>query len=172
MKKQVFFWLIMTIFAFSCPAWAQKAPLIGVIDTQKFMDNSAAVKSKRQAFLQEIEKKRGALLTKQQEIQKLDAELKSGGAKMAAAERGRKQEELARDLKEFQRMREDLNEEFRRKNEEITRRIFSEVKEIAQDYQKKKKYTLILEKNFIVAADGATDITGDIIKAYDAKNKK
>jgi len=163
--------LATALIALASPASAQKAPLIGVIDTQAFMRDSKSVQDQRKAFLMVLEEKRGLLRVKQEEVQKLEEELRTGGSKLSSADRSRKSDELAREVKEFQRLREDLNEETRKKNDEITRRILEELNTVVQDYQKKNKYTVILERRLVAAYDDALDITAAIIKAYDGKKR-
>ena len=54
----------------------------------------------------------------------------------------------------------------------MTRSLLKEVLGVVQDYAKKKKYTVVMEKNRVVYSEGGVDITDAIIKAYDKKKAK
>lgn len=174
MKRSIFpfFLFFFVIFIFmTAPASAQRTPLIGVFDSHAFMQESKVVQEQRRAFLMVLEEKRGQLRAKQVEVQKLEHELRTEGAHLSPEDRRIKSDELSREAKEFQRLREDLAEETRKKNEEITRQILGELNTLLQDFRKKNKYTLILERRVVAAFDEAVDITAAIIKAYDTKKR-
>jgi Skp family chaperone for outer membrane proteins len=159
---------VVLLLGFFAPVSARD-PLIGVIDTQAFMRESQSVQKQREEFFAVLKEKRALLHDRQEEVQKLEQELRSSSGSMPAAERSEKSDELAREAKEFQRLREDLAAETQKKNDEITRRILTELSGVVQEYRAKKKYTLVLERRFVAAFDDTIDITADIIKAYDGR---
>ena len=144
---------------------------IGLIDTQKIMRESKAAKKTRTVFLQERDTKRAVLKAKQDVIRAMDEELKRKGKDMSASVRKEKAEKLAREIKELRRLRSDLEEELKKRDVELTRKLLREIKEIVQQFSKKGKYTVILEKKSVVAADEKIDITDKIIRLYDALKK-
>ena len=140
---------------------------IGLIDTQKIMRESKAAKRARTEFLKDREAKRAILNDKQQKALKMEEELKKEGRKMAPDVRKEKTEKLAQEVKELRRLKTDLEEELKKKDAELTRRILTEVREVVEAYRNKRKITVIFEKRSVVAFDGAIDITDEIIKLYD-----
>ena len=172
MKRSLFavvFCVLFIAIVAATPASAQKSALVGVIDTQAFMRDSIKVQEKRQVFLMALEEKQGQLRAKQEAVRKIETDLRESGATLSPADRRTKTDLLEREAKEFQRLREDLAEETRKQDAEISRQILGELSALLQDYQARNKYTLILERRFVAAFDDAVDITADIIKAYDAK---
>lgn len=165
------FLVFAIILILALPASAQRGNVIGVIDTQAFMRDSQSVQEQRNAFMRVLEEKRVFLRSKQEEVQKLEREVRTAGSTLSVEDRTRKNDELAREVKEFNRLREDLAEETRKKDEEITRRIIAELNTVIEDYRKKNKYTLIMERRLVAAYDESVDITADIIKAYDTKKQ-
>jgi outer membrane protein len=152
----------------ACAATTTK---IGVLDTRKIMYESKAAKEARSIFLMDLEKKRGVLKTKEQEVRALDQEINKDGPKMEAAKLKVKRDKLAEEIKELQRLKTDLNDDLKKKDAELTQKILKEIESIVKAYSKKEKYTIILDRRVVIDFDKTIEITGDIIKLYDAKKK-
>ncbi len=140
---------------------------IGLIDAQKIMRESRAAKKARAAFIKDVEAKRAVLRAKQEEVRALEEELKREGKKMSPSARKQKGEKLQKEIKELKRLGSDLEEELKRKDVELTQKLLREIVGIVKEFSKKEKYTVILEKKSVVAADEAIDITDKIIRLYD-----
>ena len=140
---------------------------IGVIDTQKIMRESRAAKRARAIFFKDLEAKRAVFRAKQEEARALEAELKREGKKMSPSASKEKADRLGREIKELRRLKSDLEEELKKKDRELTRKLIREIREIVKEFSKKEKYTVILEKKSVVVADEAIDITDKIIRLYD-----
>jgi len=145
---------------------------IGIINTPEVIKNSKAAQDVRNIFLRDLEAKRAVLRAKQESVRAVEEEVRSQGKTMSAAVIKDKQENLAREVKDLRRLRDDLEEELKKKDREMTRKLIGEIREVVTNYSKSKKYTLILEKNAVVFSNDAIDITKSIIKAYDAKKGK
>lgn len=161
--------LIITIG--SLPAVAEKVK-IGIVNTQEVMQNSKAAQDVRNVFMRDVKAKQAVLRAKQESVRAAEEELRSQGQTMSASARKDKQEKLAREVKDLRRLRDDLEEELKKKDREMTRKLIGEIREVIAAYSKSKKYTLILEKNAVVFSTDAIDISKSIIKAYDAKKGK
>jgi outer membrane protein len=168
MKKILFTGLLflLTTFIYAGPLSAADFK-IGVIDIQRIMKESSAVKNTRAVFLKDVEAKRGVFNTKQKEIQDLQEEIKNKGTDMTASVKKEKTEKLSKEIKELDRLKSDLEEELKKKDTELTQTFLKEISEIVQEYRKKEKYTVIYEKQTLAAYDEAIDITDKIIKLYD-----
>ena len=165
--------LLVGIVMFSISATACAASVkIGIIDTQKIMKDSKAAKDARGIFLMELEKKRAELREKQVEIQRKEKELREKQKDLSAETFRAERDNLAREVKEIRRLKNDMEEELKKKDVSLTRKILQEVIEIVRRYTKQNKYTVVLEKKAVVAFDDAADITDDIIKLYDEEKKK
>ena len=144
---------------------------LGIIDTAKILRESKAAKNAQTIFLKDVGAKRGILAAKEKEVRLLDEELKSPGTKLSPEERSSKNEKLAKEVKELSRLKSDLEEELKKKDIDLTRKLVAEVRDIVNTFYKKENYTLILEKNAVVASDNAIDITDKIIQLYDGQKK-
>lgn len=141
---------------------------IGLIDTQKIMRESKAAKKARDVLAKDLEAKRAKFKAEEDQARKLDEELKKEGQSMTSAARQEKAEKLEKEIKELGRLKSDLEEDFRRKDAELARKVLGEIGNVVKEFRKKEKYTVILEKRYVVDADEAIDITDKIIKLYDA----
>lgn len=144
---------------------------LGVIDTARIMRDSKAAKSARAIFLKDLEAKRGILAAKEKEVRLLEEELKKPETKLSPGERNAKNDNLAKEVKELKRLGSDLEEELKKKDVELTRKLIGEIRGIVNAFNKKENYSLIMDKSAVVASDDAIDITDKIIHIYDAKEK-
>ncbi len=140
---------------------------VGVIDIQKIMRESNAAKNARAVFLKDLEAKRNVFNAKQKEVQDLQEEIKNKIKDMSEALRIEKTEKLSKEAKELERLKADLEEELKKKDTELTRKILKEISDVVQEYRRKEKYSIIYEKQTLVSYDEAIDITDKIIKLYD-----
>jgi outer membrane protein len=164
------FCLLLALPAAVGLSWAANIK-VGIIDSQEIIKESKAAKAARTVLLEDLNDKKAVFSKKQEEVVALEEELKNSSSKMKEEKRKEKSEVLAREVKNLQRLKADLEEELNKKNVEFTQKILQEVMKIVQEYSKKEKFTFILEKKSLVTWDESIDITNDIIKIYDAKKK-
>ncbi|MBW1765169.1 MAG: OmpH family outer membrane protein, partial [Deltaproteobacteria bacterium] len=110
------------------------------------MRESRAAKSARAFFIKDVGAKREVLKEKQKEVRLMDEELKKDWKNMAPSVRKEKADKLARGDKDLKRLRSDLEEELKKKEKELNRKLLREISEIVKEYSKKEKYSVILEK--------------------------
>jgi outer membrane protein len=151
---------------------ADKAPLkIGVINMQRILTESKTAKKYSSVFFKDWERKKAVLAAKEKEIRRLDEEIKNPGARITASALKEKTGALNRQMNEIKQLREEMEEELRKKDIELSRKIFADLKKVLVAFSKTEGYTLILEKNSTVLSDEAVDITDQLIKLYDAQYK-
>jgi outer membrane protein len=142
---------------------------IGLIDTQRILQDSKAAQRARDSIVQELKEKQAVYQGKEREVVSAREAYEREKANLSSEEARERQLELARDLKELRRLKADLEEELNLKNRESTARILEEVAEVISEFRKEEGYTFILEKKSVVTADPAIDVTDDIIRLYDKK---
>jgi outer membrane protein len=153
-------------------AYGAAAVKIGLIDTQKILQESQAAKDARALILEDIKEKRGLFNQKQEKVRAMEEELEKAGKNLAEQALKERREELNKEIKNLQRLKADLEEELNKKNAELTQKILREVMDIVRTFTRNEKYTLILETKSVVSADDAINVTDQIIKLYDMKLKK
>ncbi|MBW1774889.1 MAG: OmpH family outer membrane protein [Deltaproteobacteria bacterium] len=169
-KRLGLIFVLLFAFLFGGFSWADSAK-IAIVDTQKVLQESKAAKEARTSLLADIKKKRALFQRKQEEARQLQKELSRQSKDASPDALQEKREKLAQEVKSLKRLKVDMEEDLRRKNMELTKKILREIREVVKDYRKKKKYTVILEKKTVIAADDSIDITEQIIKLYDKKKK-
>jgi outer membrane protein len=182
---KVFFKVVLVIcfvFFIGLGQWAQakdpapkggvKEPFkIGIVDMQRILSTSKVAKGVRDDFLKEVEAKRKELLVKAQEVQKLEQELANLDPKATGEERREKQEKLKRQNRELNNLRQDIDEELKRRDREVTQKLIGEILATIRSFAQSEHYMLILERSSIEVAEESLDITDKIIKLYDSKKK-
>jgi outer membrane protein len=168
MKKILFVGILFvaTFFISMGPLFAADVK-IGVIDTQRIMRESKAARNAMAMFSKDVEARRNTLNAKQKEIQTLQEEIKNKGKDMAGSVRKEKDDKISQEIKEFNRLKSDFEEELKKKDAELTQRLLKEIHEVVNEYRKKENYAIIHDKQTLVSYDEAIDITDKIIKLYD-----
>lgn len=144
---------------------------IGIVDMQKILQDSKAAKAARDEFVKEVEEKRRELATKAQEVQKLEQELAKMDPKTPPEKRREKQDRLKQQTRELNNLRQDIDEELKRRDRELTQKLIGEVMGTIRSFAQSERFSLILERSSIVAAEEGLDITDKIIKLHDSKKK-
>jgi outer membrane protein len=150
------------------PAFAAEFK-IGVIDTQKFLSQSAKITKVRADFTKEFETKRQELIKRQSAAQALETELNTKGSTMTDQVRREKTDTLRKEARDLPRMKEEIEAEMQAKNTELGQKFLKEIRDNASEYLKKEKLSLIIEKGSVVVSDASVDVTDQIIKLYDSK---
>lgn len=147
------------------------SPKIGYIDTQRVLRESKAAQDARNAIVEDLKQKQAVYQAKEQEVLRMQqdyAKERDALSKEIAKDR---QEILSKSIKELKRLKVDLEEELNKKHREMTETILREVAEIIKDFRSEKDYTLLFERKNIISADPDIDVTDEIIRIYDQKNK-
>lgn len=140
---------------------------IGLIDSPRVLKESKAAQEYKEVLMNDLKTKRAVFSKKQAEVLEMESNLKIEQAGLSSDELKDKQEALAKELKNLRRLKVDLEEELEKRNNEYTRQIVTDVREVVKEYREEENYTLIIEKSSVIASDDDIDITEDIIKLYD-----
>ena len=111
--------------------------------------------------LLEIEKK---LVSKEQEILKQKNILSED-------ELNKKITNLKKEINEFQKKRKSINEKFNKIRLEKTNEMVQSLNQILSKYADDNDISLVIQKKFIVIAKTGLDITNEILKLFNKKNK-
>jgi outer membrane protein len=160
----VFFMSIVTVHS----AYAADIKL-GVIDTQRILTESSAAIAAHALFAKEVEEKRSVYAAKQGEAQALQEELNSKGSTMSVSVLAEKQEKLSQEIKELNRMKNDIEEDLKMRDNELAQELMTEIYDVVSEYSEKEGFTLILENTGVVTFDEAIDITDKVIQLYNAR---
>jgi outer membrane protein len=141
------------------------------VDMQEVLNKS----QKGLAVKQRLDGERGArqkdLDAKQQEVIKLQAEFEKQAPLLSEQAKREKSEAIQRKTRDAVRIAEDANRDFDKRVREAELDITREILGVVQEYGKDQGFSLILERSMVVFGASTVDITSEIIKRYDAKQK-
>lgn len=172
MKRKVMMFAAALCAVFFCGsvfAAGEAGSKIGIVNLQKILVESKAGKGAKAAFEKELEAKRAVFVSKEKSARAAEEDLKAGGAKLSAEARSAKESKLAEDVKELRRFSQDMEEELKKKDTDLTSAIMKEVFLITQKIGDEGKYSIILQASpQVMYLDKATDITDEVIRRYDS----
>ena len=170
----------MLAAALAVPGMAQAAATEG---TQKiaviaFQQAVAATNEFRRDYAdvqKKYEPKREALKTLNDQVVALKNELQTKGATMTDGDRATRTRTLDEKTKQLQRDQDDDQNAYQQDMQDVFNRIAGKVVDVTSDYAKLKGFTLVLDGSsdqtqLVLYANPATDITRDVIAAYNDKS--
>ena len=174
MKKALFLAVFSAAVLSMAPRlWAQQGVKVGYVDIQRVIKESKAGKRAKAAFEKEFMNKKSIIDRKQKALDELKKEFFSKAPVMDEEARKKMADDIERKEKELKRMRADFRDELQKRDFELTQKILSELEGVLNKFGKEHNYTLIVEKTEggVVYASPETDVTDEVIKAYDATKK-
>jgi outer membrane protein len=163
-------WLVL--LGWGTPAWAAQAAVrIGVLDMQEVLNKSQKGMAVKQKLDQERAARQKELDAKREEIMKLQADFEKQAPLLSEQAKREKSEAIQRKTRDTVRIAEDANRDFEKRVREAELDITREIFGVVQEYGKDQGYSLILERSTVVFGAPAVDITSEIIKRYDSKQK-
>lgn len=158
----------VVIITLAAAASARAEIKLAYVDIQRALNECNAgkqAKIKMQGRLREIESK---LRSQQTEVQSLQQELEKKGMLMRTDQRQNLQDEYTTKLRDFQQSYKNVQEELRRKDNEITASIVRDLAVVVRNIGEKDGYTMVMEKGEILWGIPSIDITDQVVRAYDA----
>ena len=158
---------------------AQTAPVpvpvrVGFVDIQRVLARSSAGVAARE----QLEKEKAAMQrqvdAQRGDIEKLRDELEKKGQLLSVDARREKQEQLERKVRDARRLVDDLQGTLQKKEEALLAKVLQDVSGLIQKVSKDRGYGLVLERqrSSILYASPESDLTDDVLRAYDDETKK
>ena len=146
---------------------------IGFVDIQKAVNECNAGKEAKKAIVKEVEKIQRQSEDKQKELRTIKDALDKQAPMLNPDARATKEKDFQNKVREFQRWKEDAQNEVNKKKVEMERNISLGLQKIIQKLGADDGYTFILElnENIVLFASKAVDLTDRVIKIYDAQKK-
>jgi outer membrane protein len=164
---------LILVLALPLSALAADGAKIGSVDIQKVLLMSDAGKDAKEQLSQKAAKYEADKNSKEAELKKLKGDLESQGSVLNESARSGKERDYQQKLKDYQRFLKDAQEDLQSKNDEFTSRIVDEIVKVAQGYGRQNGFTAIFVKNeTMIYLDPASDVTEEVLKAFNASRKK
>jgi outer membrane protein len=147
---------------------------IAYVDLQNALNTSDAGKEAKRIFSEKVKKVQKSLEAKQAELKKLKESIEKQGLILSEKARTEKEKGYQKELRDFERLYKDSQDEFNREEIEISQKIIDELRKIVKKIGGEGEYTMILEKtrSGILYAPDAVDLTDKVIKAYNEQRKQ
>jgi outer membrane protein len=162
------------IGAASSPAQSPASTRVGFVDIQRILARSAAGVAAREQLEREKAGMQKQVDAQRAELEKMRDELEKKGQLLSADARREKQEQLERKVRDARRLVDDLQGTLQKKEEAMLGKVLQDVSGLIQRVGKDKGYGIVLERqrSSILYASPETDLTEEIIRAYDDETKK
>jgi len=160
--------LLMSVAVVS--SWAANTK-VGFVDLQKAISGTKEWKREFIAFKTGFQKEKVAIAEKEKKIKQMLQELNKQSFVLDPDLKKRKEEKFLKQKREFERYVQDMNEDFSKKEKEVTSKIVEKMVKIIKKVGKEKKFTMVLEKKALLYYNPANDLTNTAIKIYDRKYK-
>lgn len=152
-------------------ATAAAQPKVGFIDVQKAIASTKDWKKGFAAFKASFQKQKKMISAREEKIKKMLEDLNKQSFVLDPKLKKKKEDDFRKEKVAFERYVEDQNNEFGKKEKEMTQKLLIQMIEVVQKLGKDRKYSMILEKKSVIYHDKGDDITDLAIKAYDRKYK-
>ena len=149
----------------SSVAYAQ--PKIGFVNIAKIMEQSPQAEAARKALEREFSGRDKQLTSARDGVLKLEEKMKNDGSIMSEANRLNLERDILSKKRDYNRMRDELREDFNiRRNEELGT-LQKKVYEVIQQIAKQEKYDLVLTQPVLYASP-SVDITDRVLQKLNA----
>lgn len=116
-------------------------------------------------------KEQATISQQEAELKKRLDQLNKQGFVLSPELKKKKESEFIARKKELERYVQDKNEEFGRKEQEVTMQVTKRMMDVIQTVGKKNKFTLIVEMGATFYFDNAMDVTDEVIRVYNKNHK-
>ncbi len=150
------------------PAGASAAELkIGFLDAERINRESAPAVRASKELEREFAPRIQELQRQEKQLKDTQAALEKDGMTLSETERGRREQELARLSREFQRAQREYREDLNQRRNEKLADLFQRANRVIQQIAEAEKFDLILQE--AVYRSPRIDITDKVLKALGDK---
>ncbi len=167
--KNIFFQAFLVFLIFFCltsSAFAASGR-IGFINLQKAVANTKEWKKQLSGFKQQFKQAQTLIAAREKKIKSMYEEITKQSFVLDPALKKSKEERFRKEKVEFERFVQDKNEEFGRKEKEITEKIIAKMIKVVRKIGAEKKISLIMDEKTLIYSDSGLDITDIAVKTYD-----
>ena len=144
---------------------------IGYVDLRKVMTESKVGQKTKTEIEAAIKERQESLKRDEQQLKDMQQAYEKDKLLLSESQKEAKQKEFEAKVRAFQQARAEAQRDIAEQERDFTRKALPQIRAIIKDIAKEKKLTLVFEKNempVLYAQDGP-DLTGTVIKRFDAK---
>lgn len=167
--KNIFFQTFLVFLILFCLTSSTFAAgnRIGFINLQKAVANTKEWKKQLSDFKKQFKNAKSLIAAKEKKVKAMYEEITKQSFVLDPALKKSKEERFRKEKVEFERFVQDKNEEFGRKEKEITEKIIAKMIKVVRKIGSEKKISLILDEKTLIYSDSSLNITDIVVKTYD-----
>jgi outer membrane protein len=158
------------LLAMAAAATAHADIRLAFVDILRALNECRAGKAAKAQFRGRIERLQSQLEGEQSEVEQLKRELEQKGSLMQPDQRQNLEDDYEKKLRHFQDDYKNTRDELQEKDNQVTGAIVRDLATVVREIGSKNGYTMVMEKGTLLWAIPATDITDQVIRAYDSMN--
>lgn len=163
------FGLALSFASVASAAPDKAATRVALIKMQEAIKETKDGKKAESTLRKEIEDRQKKLQSEGQKIQAAMEDLRKQGMVMDEKSRAAKEADIQKQVMAFEESKMRNQQEFQKRDQEISEPIIKKLKGIVSEVAKDKGYTLVIDQGSVVYSETGDDITDEVIKRYDAK---
>lgn len=150
-----------------------QAAQFGVVDIQRVILSVEEGKSARSDLEKEIKEKEKSFMTQKKELDDMNQQWKSQSALMSEQARRDKQTEFQEKFMALRNEEMQFQQGLKKREGEATQAIAIKVAKMVTEMAQQRKLEIVFEANSsgLIYVKDPVDLTADVIKNYDSKNK-
>ena len=140
---------------------------VGFVDIEVAVANTKEWKKEFISFKTKFTREKESISKREEQLKKNIEDLNKKSMVLNLELKKKKEDDVLKKKREFERYVQDKNEEFAKKEKEITNKIIKKMLGVIRKIGKEKKFTMILEKKVGLYFDKSVDLTTLATLSYD-----
>jgi len=163
----------MSLVAVSSASVVAAEVSVGLVNFQKALQETKRGQSAKASLEKEVDSRRKAVEKLQTEVQKMNEDFQKKAPVLSEKARVEQGSKIQQKLAQLQEMQQKAQMELQGKEAELTRPIIEGLRALIPEVSRKRKLDLVFESSsgVMLYATSQTDITEELIRLYDEKNK-
>lgn len=163
--------VLVSVMFLTCFAGYARAEMnIGLVDTKSVFENHPKAQQAKEDMEQDIVKFQNVFQAKQDEIKGLKEKL-DANALLSDTEKEKQKKVINDKISELMKYKEDMSTELEAKEQGLTKEIVDDIYGAISEIAKAKNLQLVMEKGSTLYAATGLDLTEDVMKVIEEKNK-
>lgn len=155
--------------ALAAPAAARAEVKLGYVDFQRAVHETDEGKATTAALKRDFEEKQKVLTARSEEVKRLQEDLQKQAQILTPEAKAAKGAELERKMMEAQELYIKLQQELSVKEREAARPLQDKMMALAREVAQAEGFTVILDRAVVVYGADSLDLTGELIRKFNAK---
>jgi outer membrane protein len=173
MKKMTLFFIALSLLITPCSGLALDKNKVGIIDMQKFQQESKKFQKVRADLKKKFEALQKKLEKEKTDLAKLDEEFKKQNMMLSLDAKQDKRKELERKQRYYKYLYTEYTQEMKDAELDARKKVGKEVEKIVGKMGEAGGYVMILERQApgLIYYDNSLDITEKVVKTYDGEKQ-